>query len=480
MKHHLLIILSALFCGPSCPARENLELNSSDPRLNDAFAWARKTALSYTRANDPVGKWYEAALPGRESFCMRDVSHQATGAYYLGLDDCNKNMLAQFARNISPSRAWCSYWEINKYDKPTPVDYTSDDDFWYNLPANFDVMSACFDLYNLTGDRDYLLGEPFFSFHRHSVTDYVKTWDADQNGILESPRAKKIARRGIGSYEEGFPGIATGSDLLAAQAKGYAVFAEIMKLTHQPESTKTYRDLSQRLEKEYLQNWWDAENRCFYGYKMHDGKFNSKRNDVFVLHFDLIRDPARIAAILTHLEQDREDGDGRDAVEGNSYLPLLFYKYGQPDIAYRRLLYMADPNLERRVYPEVSYVFIGDVVQGLMGVELHAPENRVQTTPKLPRGLNWAEVKYIPWKTGYVTVKHTGLSATTLDSGAAAPLTWRAVFPGTQTGLWVNHKKVKAQSARAFNGESLSYTDIPIAPGDSCTVSITEESDDKK
>jgi len=31
-----------------------------------------------------VGYWYEAALPGREAFCMRDVSHQSIGAETLG------------------------------------------------------------------------------------------------------------------------------------------------------------------------------------------------------------------------------------------------------------------------------------------------------------------------------------------------------------------------------------------------------------
>src|SRR5690242_10389687 len=117
-----------------------LELRSSDTRLVQAFDWARKEALSYVFDGDPVGPWYEAALPGRRAFCMRDVSHQAAGAQALGLAGYTHNMLRRFAENISASKDWCSYWEINYLNKAAPVDFINDQKFWYNLPANFDVL----------------------------------------------------------------------------------------------------------------------------------------------------------------------------------------------------------------------------------------------------------------------------------------------------------------------------------------------------
>lgn len=56
-------------------------------------------ALSYVHdGSDPVGYWYEAALPQREAFCMRDVSHQSVGAQILGLAEHNKNMFGKFAK----------------------------------------------------------------------------------------------------------------------------------------------------------------------------------------------------------------------------------------------------------------------------------------------------------------------------------------------------------------------------------------------
>src|SRR6266852_4537448 len=81
----------------------NLELKSSDTHLVEAFDWAKGQALAYVFDGDPVGPWYEAALPGRRAFCMRDVSHQAAGAQALGLAKYTHNMLHRFAENISAS-----------------------------------------------------------------------------------------------------------------------------------------------------------------------------------------------------------------------------------------------------------------------------------------------------------------------------------------------------------------------------------------
>ena len=74
-----------------------LMLTSSNAALVAGFDWAKAQALAYVYRGDPVGDWYEAALPGREAFCMRDVAHQSTGAQLLGLADCNYNMLYRFA-----------------------------------------------------------------------------------------------------------------------------------------------------------------------------------------------------------------------------------------------------------------------------------------------------------------------------------------------------------------------------------------------
>jgi hypothetical protein len=183
--------------------RSELELRSSDARLVQSFNWAKQQAMAYVFDGDPVGPWFEAALPGRRAFCMRDVSHQVAGAQALGLSKYTHNMLRRFAENISASKAWCSYWEINYLNRPAPIDFKNDDAFWYNLPANFDVLDACYRMYLWTGDRTYIEDPVFLNFYSHSVTDYVSQWDLGVDRVMarKNPEQTPPFFRGDPSYE---------------------------------------------------------------------------------------------------------------------------------------------------------------------------------------------------------------------------------------------------------------------------------------
>ena len=169
-------------CPQKCCAIEKsnskeLRFESSDKNLELTFLWGEKMALSYAHhGDDAVGCWYEAALPSRNAFCMRDAAHQSIGAEILGLSKHNYNMMSKFAANISESKDWCTYWEIDKDDKPCPADYETDNDFWYNLNANFDVMYACWRLYEWTGDKRYIEDAAFNKFYSLSAKEYVDSW----------------------------------------------------------------------------------------------------------------------------------------------------------------------------------------------------------------------------------------------------------------------------------------------------------------
>jgi hypothetical protein len=182
MTKRLIRVLAVLTLGGAQLSAGKLEaplaLTSSDTRLVEAFNWARQQSSAYVFDGDPVGPWYEAALPGREAFCMRDVSHQSSGAHALSLSRYTYNMLHRFAENISDSKDWCSYWEIDRYNRPAPVDYRSDAEFWYNLPANFDVLDACYRMYQWTGDLSYLKDPVLLNFYDRTVAD---TWRWREN-----------------------------------------------------------------------------------------------------------------------------------------------------------------------------------------------------------------------------------------------------------------------------------------------------------
>mgnify|MGYP001553144010 CR=1 FL=1 len=209
-----------------------VSFTSSDKNLEQAFAWAKDMAMHYKGdSTDPAGPWYEAALPSRYAFCMRDVSHQCIGAEILGLSRENYNMFGLFAKNISASKDWCSYWEINKWGKAAPEDYRNDREFWYNLPANFDVLYASWRLYLWTGDRCYINDAAFVNFQQKTVKDYIDRWVLAADSLLtrpihpnkDIPLNEKDAFstcRGLPSYSEGIPNLKTGIDLVAGRYRG--------------------------------------------------------------------------------------------------------------------------------------------------------------------------------------------------------------------------------------------------------------------
>ncbi len=186
MIKSFLLATTVAYCCTA--AAQGVQFGGTDTAIVRAFAWAKAQALQYKgKPGDPVGPWYESALPPRDAFCMRDVSHQSVGAAILGLDAENKNMLTLFARNISASKNWCSYWEINKHGVPAPDDYLNDREFWYNLNANFDVLWAAWRVAAWTGDSSYYEAPVFRYFQQQTADAYIKSWVLQPDSLLTRP-----------------------------------------------------------------------------------------------------------------------------------------------------------------------------------------------------------------------------------------------------------------------------------------------------
>jgi hypothetical protein len=235
------------------PQKDNtLIFTSSDAELTASFNWAKQKALSYVGdSNDPAGPWYEAALPQREAFCMRDVSHQCIAAEYLGLHEQNRNMMHLFVKNISESKDWCSYWEINRYNKPAPADYRNDKEFWYNLPANFDVIQACYRLYMISGDKTFIEDKDFMNFYERSVNEYIARWHLMEDELLTRARYINTPEpfnekdpfhyaHGLPSYIEGGKALRIGSDMVASIYAGLTSYAKILQMRGESEKAEVY------------------------------------------------------------------------------------------------------------------------------------------------------------------------------------------------------------------------------------------------
>ena len=440
-----------------------LVLYSSDRALERGFDRLKGEALHWVFEGYPVGDYYEAALPGRDAFCMRDTSHQCMGAQALGLGRHNFNMLKKFAEGISEWRDYCSYWEIDRWDRPCPVDYKSDHDFWYNLPANFDVLDAIYRMYRWTGDGRYLHDLAFERFCALTMEQYIARWDRDGDGIPD--RVVAEGRRGIASYDEGdesVKGLRVGTDLVCAMIRAYESASELCRLENHPECARIYKKRGEALLRALNERWYDPDKGLAFGMGL-DGELIFPPRDPWREKDFLYRGlatPEQAAPILDGLEAHM---DGT-IIELFSHLPEIFWRYGREAAGLRALRRAMDETLPRRDYPEASFCAVGAAVAGLMGVDPDGEQGVVRTLSGLA-DVEWAAMLHIGALDGHVSVEHTGHSATVFTNECDHEMIWRVCFDGERRIL-SNGSALPAQTlAMPCSGRIATYADISVPAG---------------
>ena len=436
-----------------------LELESSDARLVEVFNWAKRQAMAFAFDGDPVGPWYEAVEPGREGFCMRDTSHQAMGAHALGLSRHNLNMLRRFAENISDSRDWCSLWEIDRYNRPAPVDYKNDAEFWYNLPANFDILDCCFRMYVWTGDLTYVNDPVFLNYYDRTVNDYVERWGLGLDQIMNRPRLMNVrgifdpekkfqAARGIPGYNEGDKTYVLGFDVLATQYAAYLAYAHIQEVRGNEELARTFQKTAADLKDFVDKTWWNEQEKSYYA----------------------------------HLNKDYKL-EGRGGGRRGQGLDWGLVRFDNPDADNARLLDLRRSRLE---YPEVSFSKIGDIVNGTMGINLvftspllasvegYWVETMVKTLPGLGTKIAWAELRNLPIRSNEVTVRHEGVRKTIFTNQRGPALIWQPTFAGAHETLLVNDRPMKARIEKDSRNRETSSVRVTVGGSGTVRVEIPQ------
>lgn len=471
----LTYLYALLICFAGCQTKETypdiaeagrntFSFSSNDTTLTQIFTWAVGNSNKYVgNDSDPVGPWYEAALPEREAFCMRDISHQCLGEELNGHGRQNLNMFTKFVENISVSKDYCTYWEINKDNLPAPVDYESDKDFWYNLNANFDVLNACYRLYLWTGNEKYINDPRFDEFFRLTANEYIGHWQLqpdqimDRPGVmhedntLKNPRFKTF--RGLPSYEESVRGLTITGDLIASVYKGLDAYARIWQIRGNEDSCRYYAAKANEYARLYDTVWWNEETQNYYAYKLEDEKLKEGGCNIFPLWFDIVKDPTRIERLLSLMAVKETN------VESMSYYPMTFFRYGKSDVAYRYLIELFTH--DRRDYPEVASGIIEGIVCGLAGVDADAEANRITTLPRFSATTDWVSVENIPVFSGKISILHQSEKKSSLVNKMDKEVVWRAMLPGKLATI---NKKVPEYTTDVM-GKYYSYMDIPCQPG---------------
>lgn len=451
------------------PEVQNTLFTSTDKTLEKTFQWAKKTALRYSHdGNDPVGYWYEAALPNRQAFCMRDVSHQTVGAQILGLSKHNANMLIRFAENISDSKDWCTYWEINRYNRPAPADYTNDKEFWYNLNANFDMIQACLKMYQWTGDRTYLDNPSLVRFYEKSVNEYIQRWMLSPDQIMDRPLYMNSSAnfdsnnpfhvcRGLASYVENFPGLTVSADLLGALYAGHKAYAEICNLKGDKAAGKRHENTARQYRELLETKWWDESRQRYRNFWTADKEFHQGEGSSYILWFNATDNPERIRRTVQQLSSQQWN------VETLSYFPATFYQLGYESHAYNYLNSL--PRQDRADYPEVSFGVIEGIAGGVMGIRPSASEKQICTQSRLLKETDSAEIKNVPVFGGTINVRHEGKKSSQLKNNTGSTIHWRATFSGSHETIYKSGEELKATIVTDNMGNTTSYADI-VVPND--------------
>ncbi len=469
----ILVICIAFSCN-----NENVypSFITSDKELYDAYSWACNMALSYAHnGGDSVGLWYEAALPQREAFCMRDVSHQTMGAEILGLSAHNYNMMEKFAQNISDEKDWCSYWEINRYNKPAPVDYQSDKEFWYNLNANFDVIFAAVKLYNWTGNKEYITNPAFMNFYEKSLKEYVDRWSLNPSQIMDRPvymnspmpfdyNNRFHTCRGLASYVENFPGLTMSADLISAMYAGNNAYAEILEIKGDAQKSEKFREIAKQYREILDSKWWDASQNKYHTFYTKDGEFATGEGETFILWFDATNNIERIIATANSIPQRNTN------VENLSHFPVLYYGLDMPDIAYEVLTSL--PNKPRNEYPEVSYGIVEGVVRGVMGIDVQVSKNSISTQHKHHIDTILIAINDLPAMGGKINVTHSSNKRSEFSSDLSEEVVWRAKFFGEYDSVSVNGEMKSTKKESNKLGDVVSYIDVITKPGEKNIVEV--------
>jgi hypothetical protein len=471
-----------------------ITLKTSDTALAAAFEWARRQALAYAFSGDPAGDWYEAALPGRQAFCMRDTAHQSLGAHMLGLSSSTLNMLHKFAENISESKDWCSYWEINRDNLPAPVDYLDDAHFWYNLPANFDVLDACYRMYAWTGDQRYVTDPVFQNFYRRTVHDYTDRWDLRLDRVMARQRILNVRgrtdsadrfqkSRGIPSYDEGDPNFVVAIDQLAVQYAGYLAYARFQQLKRDEAEAEIFLARAREVKSFLNRVWWDTKAQNYYSRLSLDHRLEGHGRNLSMLYYGAAESGPKSVSVLSGLLHAITE-KAPTGVEGQSHFPEVLYRYGEAEAAYGQILDLTREGKNRREYPEVSYSVIGAIATGLMGIELEAAEpekalvdslyvdGAVATMPRLTAATAWAELDRVPVRSNEVNVRHDGVTKTAIENVRGPSFIWRACFPGSFGTLLVDGRAVHATQHTTAATQTVSCATLDVGSGDKRTAQL--------
>ncbi len=505
-----------------------ISLHSDNPKLANTFNWAVQKALSFRVTGQKINTNYEIqpllghqenvpAIPSywagyfsRTAFYARDFAHGSPAAHFVGMDAENFSMFEAFAKHCTADKKWFSWWALNfdgsvyTLDAPNPPGdqpyegYPADflnpkgESFVREIPAMFDLVFRAYQCYLWTGDKRYLTNPHLFNMFEKVLNEFIGLHDADGNQV---PEGKGSIWEGSATYNERNINPKEAGDEIAVLYQAQLAYAGFLAAAGEKEKARQATQKAADLYDYFNREWSDIPGDSLYSCAvLQDGSKYSKFNKEtsFLMPLYLITAPGqKTDHYLDFIEANIGSGFGKSGagpeapenIESYTYLPELFFQYNRVDAAYRYMNYIIDI-LEKPHevaaqgnngnYPEISFMLLRHIVEGMMGVSPDAPGKMISTIPRLPADTKQLELSNLQIGQQHIDLVHTGNKGSSLHyKKGVGTLSWEAAFYGSFTSFLVNGKKIEAKHKK-LNGELISYIVLTLKQGQSRMVNAVQ------
>lgn len=501
----------------------SMKITSDCGILTDGFEWAVKKigqfVVTGTENGDinrgDGGKWYgpdgkvikyptaEWAQPknykaafwagyfDRTAYYIRDFVHQAAGAHFAGLDEELYEMFYTFVSNADESTGWYAPWAFNFDHSIYYMDTPNKKRFVREITAQFELVELCLQLYLRTGDRRYIDDNKIRLFCDKIMTDFISSQDgtvlAEKNGI---PEGKGDIWQGSATYNERGFHAAEAGDSIAAMYRALCCYQKILELRGECVNAQRQGERAKQL-RDYFNNEWsvvdgsdmycyaiDKRGKKHYKWHKKGSEIYGGASLIFIPLKSITYAGERNSRLLDYIFAVENDEKTReDNIESLTYLPEVFFNFHQNNRAWYWMKYILSkkdlPHEHKSQgtngdYPEISFTFISQTVEGLMGIKTDAENGRVSSCPRFPDDINVICAQDILFGNRCVDVEMSDVSCTLTDK-SDEPVEWRCCFEGEYEYLTVNGIRTQAKHIND-NGTVLSYADAVINPCETAVI----------
>lgn len=436
----------------------DIRIESDSPEIERIFAWAKRTAavslisdgesgpLDVSEANPgpfrhaPYRASYRAGYAHRSGYYLRDFAHQAVGAQLLGWQRHNAGMLGALLATATAEHGRWPVWALN-FDGETPlaIDYRGPREFVRELPAIFEMVELVHTLYRWTGDAE-LLGHR--AFWRNTLGAFVEARDGHRpNGVAEGSGLGIFD--GAASYNEHPTArFREAGDAFGAQYAATLHAAALERAGGNEEQAGRYERAARALADHFRDTWSRDESTgaIVNGWTVDGEPVTTwgRETTWFMPLKGLFADDRRADALLAEI--DRLSADPVCAptnIEALSYVPDLFLRHGDADMAWRWMRHIYGIRNEAHEvphqgrngsYPEVSFTLVAQVI-GLLGLQPNAAGSTVTTRVVLPIGISRLAAFEVPFGDGTIDLDAsepaTAAGTLSLRNGTSRPIRWQ-------------------------------------------------------